>query len=355
MDYLHAVRNSRISITRFFVIPLLALLIFSRCELFQKNVLNSSNKKLASTITKNPAEHSNCTYARAVPIRKNQKPIWVPSFPGSGAELFRELMTTVTSQATIDGALIGECQPGKFVTCKTHWPTLNYTKRFQDPLPNSKQFSSDVIMLLRNPINSIPSWYNQIYEERVKAEFHSTQAPESSWNRWIQLRSTLRERMALWKEMIVYWARIDQDPQAHYTVSHWIPYEKLVSNSTGPRILSDVGTTLKKQGAPVSEDITCLWRYIVEERRGMKRGEHKYVPLYLSEHKTIFLEELDSTIQAIKELGAKSSKKVSVNAKYANLMRTLQSYRNDIDQSFHLRVVNNNVTKRSATTKKGKA
>jgi hypothetical protein len=325
-----------------YLVGLLGLILSFSSYHLQKIFLNLDDKVTSST-TKNPAEGSNCTHFPAMPIHPHQKPLWIPSYPGSGAELFRELTMAITSQPTVDGALLGECSK-KFVSCKTHWPTLNYTKRFQDPLLKFNQYSPDVVVLLRHPMDAIPSWYNQIHEVRVKNEFHSTQAPESSWNRWIQLRSTLRERMALWKEMILYWLLIDQRARGHYHVSHWVPYEQLVSNITGPEILKRVGGTFKKAGSPVSEDIECLWRYIVVDRRGMKRGHHTYTPLYLQEHKAIFLQELDALLEVIGDL--KAFKRKGINAEDRILLNTLLGYRRDIEQNFHLRV-NPNATKKS--------
>lgn len=113
-------------------------------------------------------------------VTVTSKPMWIASFPGSGAELFRDLITSITGQPTVDGTMKGKCQSGKgrVVTCKTHWPTItansNSNSQYQDPLVTvkdaSKNYHTTAMVLIRNPAMAIPSWYNQIWESRVQAD-----------------------------------------------------------------------------------------------------------------------------------------------------------------------------------------
>ena len=114
-------------------------------------------------------------------VAVNSKPMWIASFPGSGAELFRDLITSITGQPTVDGTMKGKCQAGQgtVVTCKTHWPTVstsgsNSNSEYQDPLVTvkdaNKNYHNTAMVLIRNPAMAIPSWYNQIWESRVQAD-----------------------------------------------------------------------------------------------------------------------------------------------------------------------------------------
>jgi hypothetical protein len=280
----------------------------------------------------------------------SKKPIWVPSFPGSGAELFRELVTAITSQPTVDGALIGRCLGGgdyDYITCKTHWPTLNSTRRFQDPYhpssssssrrrrrrrhpfrgynQNNHEYDPRTMVLIRNPMHAIPSWYNQIYETHVRVGYHIQQAPLKNWKRYIVSSShsggggggglgKVREQLQLWKDLIFYW--LDHD---YYRVQLWIPYEQLIDPTSGPKLLTQVGTILLEQPQQPQQDdhdhdddddddhtttttttnIECLWNFCVRERKGMKRAPHKYRPPFLREHRRLFLDTIQDVIDMV--------------------------------------------------------
>ena len=160
------------------------------------------------------ATTNSCTTRKTAPKRIQTKPIWVASFPGSGAELFRELITGITGQPTLDGTAEGVCRNGLAVTCKTHWPTLHEPGYQQDPLVQTRRqrFHSTAILLIRNPSKAIPSWYNQFWESRVSGSFHARQAPEESWNKFRRRYHDIEQRIDQWKEMILYWVRSSSIP-----------------------------------------------------------------------------------------------------------------------------------------------
>lgn len=274
-------------------IPLLVLALAVCCVLYQYLKIDESavgvekveTKSATTTSTSTTSDGpSNCNMMP--PTKVMTKPIWVASFPGSGAELFRELVTTITGQSTVDGGFKGKCHDA--VTCKTHWPVMNARNRFQDPiLPAAGNYSESMILLVRNPRHALPSWYNQIWESRVGAEFHSQQAPKASWNRWSRRSkglNLLAERMDQWRDMMEYWLE-----HPHYRVELIVPYEQLTNESTGPDLLRQVGKALNKEMIPVSPDISCLWKYTVQEKKEMKRSSHYYENSYTSEQQDLLL------------------------------------------------------------------
>jgi hypothetical protein len=261
---------------------------------------------------------SNCNLLPETKVSTN--PLWVASFPGSGAELFRELVTSITGQATADGAFQGDCHDA--VTCKTHWPTMSGGK-FQDPKQSSfkqTKFGKSSILLLRNPRHALPSWYNQIYEVRVGADFHSKQAPQASWERWRGNKPKsymLGNRMAQWKNLILYWVEHSQ-----YHVDLIVPYEKLVKEATGPAILQKVADVLSNENvATVAKpaDIPCLWKYTVQEKKSMKRSSHKYEPAYTMRHQKQMLYMLDDVMDKVSHL--------------PELVLIIKGYRQDVEHN----------------------
>jgi hypothetical protein len=225
------------------------------------------------------------------------KPMWVASFPGSGAELFRELVKSITGQPTVDGAFRNSCHDA--VTCKTHWPVMSARNRFQNPVP-AGNYSYGMILLLRNPRHALPSWYNQIWESKVGAEFHSKQAPKKAWRRWSRKSSginLLAERMQQWKAMLEYWLE-----HPDYSVELIVPYEQLINENTGPDLLHQVGHVLDQEMIPVSADISCLWKYTVQEKKNMKRNHHSYEPSYTLEQQQQLLAVLTDVRERFSDL-----------------------------------------------------
>jgi hypothetical protein len=260
---------------------------------------------------------SNCTLLPESKV--STKPLWVASFPGSGAELFRELVTSITGQPTADGAYNGDCHDA--VTCKTHWPTMS-GGNFQDPnmlsFKRKKPFGKSSILLIRNIRDALPSWYNQIYEVRVGADFHSQQAPQAAWERWRGSKPKsfmLGKRMEQWKDLILYWVQHND-----YHVDLIVPYERLVHPTTGPAILQKVANVLSKEKvSTVAEqaDIPCLWKYTVQDKKSMKRSSHKYEPAYTLLHQKQMLYVIDEVIYKVSHL--------------PELVQIMEGYRQDVE------------------------
>ena len=245
----------------------------------------------------NSTMSTECT--RMAPLGKvSTKPIWVASYPGSGAELFRELITGITGQPTVDGSLKGVCHNA--ITCKTHWPTM-YQAAYQNPSYSSRRFHSSAILLIRNPSKAIPSWYNQMYETTNNLTFHSKQAPESQWNAYSRRFHVIDQRLEEWKQLILYWVNSET-----YNVTLFVPYEKMVHETEGPLLLQTVAKTLERANVRVMsptmfDDIACLWNVTVLERASMKRENHVYVPSFTTRQKGIMLHMLDELMELARD------------------------------------------------------
>jgi hypothetical protein len=66
----------------------------------------------------------------------------------------------------------------KVVTVKTHYPQSNGI------LPEFDEKITRAFLVVRNPMQSIPSFFNHIYEMRNHLPVHSERAPVEEWIKW---------------------------------------------------------------------------------------------------------------------------------------------------------------------------
>lgn len=171
----------------------------------QDNILRVKSQGIGS---------SNVPVGSPAPPQPPPRPIWLPGFPGSGNEMVGQLVQALTGG--LGGMGIYErregrqCTPNITATCKTHWPVIggtridpraggiaaqggvtrkgntnkhsknkNYQKKDTDdesigrnhndeepakvrsvPFVAQVEFASDYVVLIRNPMNAIPSFAN---------------------------------------------------------------------------------------------------------------------------------------------------------------------------------------------------
>ena len=110
-------------------------------------------------------------------------PIWIPSYPGSGSEMFRDLVKATTGLGG-DNYYANKCskEPIPF-TCKTHWPVIRRYRKIQ-PQTMVGRFHDKAIFLIRNPRHALPSYFNHEYEVKHKLKRHSQQGSEEEWRKY---------------------------------------------------------------------------------------------------------------------------------------------------------------------------
>jgi hypothetical protein len=201
-------------------------------------------------------------------------PIWTPAYPGSGSDLFLGLTAAWTGYQS--GTIYDGLNCSAAVTCKTHWPALhNY--------PSSAvagMHAQEAWMLLRNPLRSIPSHFNNIRESRLGQADHSIQAPQANWERWRD--QTFTRRLAGWAQMISSWyGKIPRVPTTR--VSLLIPYEALTDEKTGPAVVGQIREHLVAAGyrnvSPWTT-MTSHWHRLVFEQPRVKRQGRGYTPQF---------------------------------------------------------------------------
>lgn len=217
------------------------------------------------------------------------KPIWVPSYPGSGSEMLRELVQASTGLFAGD-FYNHECWENA-ATCKTHWPTLQIENP-EEPREQVKRMYHRYVALVRNPMNALPSYFNYVWEYNNGLRDHSIQGDEQEWR--IYRDSRIVDQLDAWKQLFIAW---DQQP---YELAFYLPFEQLIDSVQGPKMLRRLVDEFRSAGFEVApdEDISCLWYRVVKEGE-VKQGKystkrtHKYMPGYTKEQKQMILNVLD--------------------------------------------------------------
>jgi hypothetical protein len=296
----------------------------------------------------------------------------VASFPGSGAEMFRQVIETITlgrskGWSIYDGGTdAGDnqnatttttttCHSLHAATCKTHWPVLPQHS------PSSsiyrQQYAPQAIVLLRNPAAAFSSRFNHLWELRRSIKFHSQQAPEKAWKKWIA--KNFQQQWIKYQLLIQTWAT---DP--HYHVSLYIPYEGLTDPVKGPQWTQRVAQLLQDQQqyhddnhtnpttheihqvVAHASDIPCLWRLAVLEQPRVKRQGHAYVPAYTTKQQQALLQMMDELIvmststQQQQQVAADANHHHHSSSSLSSLVQILSHYRQEI--ATHTRIVDNN-------------
>ena len=308
--------------------------------------------------------------------------VWVASFPGSGAEMFRTLIEALTGGLPAWSVYIKDnpvgnttCSQAHAATCKTHWPVLdfrpvvfpsednNYSSEranrneakdeFLDGASSANtgrdEYHSQAIVLLRNPVSGFPSRFNHQWELKHNVGFHVRQAPERAWNNFI--KRNFHHQKKAFSEFVATWANLSSSsPSGHKTnrVALFVPYEGLIDPFLGPiwtrrivRVLNDAGV---RHIDEAKDDIECLWKDAIVNRPSRKRAAHTYTPGYTPVHQ----QELRQMLRYLSEIAQavlvpnKQDNKTSVSRvveHQGDLASILTSYLESVQTSTSIRIL----------------
>lgn len=118
------------------------------------------------------------------------------------------------------------------------------------------------LVIIRNPMNAIPSFFNHIYEVKNNLKIHSQRAPVSDWIEW---RDRLAEgQIRKYAKFVDYWMeRFDKLDGDRIFVS----YEVLTDDNEGPDEAIRINNFLaRSEGVePIAaESVPCVWRAVVK-------------------------------------------------------------------------------------------
>jgi hypothetical protein len=247
-------------------------------------------------------------------------PIWVPGYPGSGSELLRDLVQTMTGDPTAAADIYKDVKQrcSTALTCKTHWPAYKY--HAPDQYQYQQQlFAPNVVMLLRNPATALASHFNFKWEVEQGFQDHTRQAPQADWIVWRDQR--FLRQVGNWKRMILQWhhagvagagghshshSHSHSHLNSYYNVTLHVPYERLVSVgnlSEGPVEAAKLADELRRAGAlkvVAATDIPCVWRTVVmDQPRRQRRQGHRYQPSYTVEQQQVMVDMLQDIMRQL--------------------------------------------------------
>lgn len=270
---------------------IIVILVFVVAGQFMLNL--STRRKLralrSSTVEKDD-HHISCQ--NHVPPRDFDETqvdtIYSPGYPGSGSEMFRELILALTGReaSTEFYDLAPRCEPHA-PTCKTH-----HTSPKISNFPETGMHPR-IFLLLRNPRKALPSFVNYEYEGTLNLTHHKEQAPEPIWNLWRD--QFFDSHIRLWGDLILEWSRA-------FEVAAFLSYEEMTKEPTGPLLLHKVAKELQAAHSSVSTDVDCLWHRVVMEKGANKRSARQYNPGFTKAQQTMMIEILESVKRAVPSL-----------------------------------------------------
>lgn len=233
-------------------------------------------------------------------------PIWAPGYPGSGSEMLRQIISEITGGLAAEDVYQHKfscARPRQTVTCKTHYPFFNFkvpprieeTRRIN---PKAQDFHSNTFLLLRNPLQALPSLCNTLHEWRESAQTHTTKAPLEMWRNWRD--GNFPKRWNQWMQLIRYWQNNNESGGSKYNVTVYLPYEEMTSPQTGPALMEAMADELRTAGFAVQDNkhLPCQWHKVVQVKATKKRQQDKvFVPGFTRAQKETMVEGLREMVE----------------------------------------------------------
>ena len=224
------------------------------------------------------------------------KPIWMAMPPYTISDPFhKKLINPLTGTsagaksfyASMKGKLRHCIGNGQSVTCLNIHPSIEMNNGMPDSY--SDRFYSKYIIILENPMTSIPSGYN------AKSEKYGGTVGQMGEEEWRKARDLWFEGMLKsWKETITTW-----NSTKNYAIGMYLVNEDLYDTEKGPSTVSALRSFLNESGFAVApeEDVECIWFNAVGEESITRFHKfhydyEDYFPGFTQNQKDLMLKEL---------------------------------------------------------------
>lgn len=243
-------------------------------------------------------DFTSCTIKPAVAPPHRVTPTFTASYPGSGAKMTWNLIEAITGIFTGDDFSLNGAS--NIVSIKTHYPHPEGRA-----VPGAENIPR-AILLLRHPLNSIPSYFNYLYEAERNLPGHSTRAPIEEWIKWRD--ANFDEQLVIWRKHTEYW--MDHFAPVNRLV---MSYERMTGDETGPLEATRMAEFLSRNGGVTTcppEEIPCIWHKIVkykarrrlmEAKPDSKRSGPKYVPPYTEQQRKDMILMLSALLERYRD------------------------------------------------------
>jgi len=203
-----------------------------------------------------------CEITKAIPTEHPISPIWQASFPGCGSRMTWHLVQALTGIKTNNDRNSNGWGYTNVVAAKTHYPFIRDTM-FEELDP---KYFHRAMLILRNPVHAIPSYFNAQYEELNHLSTHTVRAPNEEWVKYRD--ADFASRLLKYEQHAIYWME-----KYYYSSSDhgrnnllFLSYEALTDGTFGPNVAGQIADFLR-QGEGVNviepESVPCIWQTVV--------------------------------------------------------------------------------------------
>lgn len=183
------------------------------------------------------------------------------SYPGSGAKMTWKLIEAMTGIVTGDDHQLNG--HANIVSIKTHYPSSE-----GKPIPGAENIPR-AMLLIRNPLHSIPSYFNFIYEYQNNLPGHSTKAPLEEWITW--RNGNFDRQVQVWRRHTEYW--MDTYDKLHRMV---IKYENLIDDENGSSEAAKIAEFLNRSDGVSTispQEVPCVWYSVIKYKKRRRLEE----------------------------------------------------------------------------------
>ena len=228
-----------------------------------------------------------CQITAALVPAEPIEPVWLSSYPGSGAKLGWNLVQALSGYVTGDEHMLNGAALDHVVSIKSHWPHPRGSPNVDDMIESVPRS----VLLLRHPMNSIATFFTYLYER----EHGDTLPPLEDWMVWRNGHAA--EQIDIWARFVDYWL-------SRYDVDHRliISYEGLTDYQGGVPTARALAKFLNEgQGVTTIDDesVPCVWAKVamykeVEWQNTWDDEEDDYEGAAFGDGERMVLSEMES-------------------------------------------------------------
>ncbi|KAL7521832.1 hypothetical protein ACHAWX_006520 [Stephanocyclus meneghinianus] len=208
---------------------------------------------------------SNCPIPRPHLSPHPLIPTWQASYPGSGSRMTWSLIQSLTALQTGDDFDSHHFGFANVVVVKTHYPVKTARDGWEN-IDEGGRFSR-AIVLVRNPLDAIPSYFNLLFEREHRLPNHSTRGSRDEWVRYRDHRGHgLGYQLEMFDGFLRYWMERFRGSARENMLL--VSYEELVNHATGPEVARRIVEFLERGNEGLVRvdpaRIGCVWRAVVK-------------------------------------------------------------------------------------------
>lgn len=263
-------------------------------------VYEENCQKWDATIESPPADYP--TY-RQVPPDMTILASWQASYPGSGADMTGALISGLTGlgfEYISDLERLSHVNdPGdRTVSVKSHYPRLLTFPPGDAFHPH--HYLDSVILVIRHPMNALPSFHNFEYERDNNIVSHSLRAPLEEWMLWRD--ENFEYELQAWVDHTAYWLDRYSFPGAGGDRFISV-YEGVTDNVEGVKHAQALAEFLDSlddniQPAVDPDVVACIWYKFI---KAGKVATHRHGSTY----RPLREENIDAMVEALLGLKAR--------------------------------------------------